>query len=471
MRGGAWFGCARVAVRGWRLSVLALVAVLGASAAQAKDPPKPQSIWEQDTLTGDWGGARTALKDRGIEFTLNYTGEVLSLLSGGINRRTVYEGLLEFTTDTDLQKLIGWTGAKTHVTVFQIQNTKGGITEATGSISPPSSIDALQTTRLFTAWFEQSFGNVAWLRIGQLAADSEFFWSDTAGALINGTFGWGDNLAANMLRGGPAYPLATPGVRLKLMPSDDVAVLGAVFSGDPAGPNCGGDDDNPQKCNRNGTAGFGLDGGALLMGEVQYQVNQGKHAVGLPGVYKLGGWYATANFLDQHFGLNAAGTQVSLADPSVASSLTHQGNGGIYGIADQMVWRGGQSSLNFFVRAGASPSDRNLVSYYVDGGAGLKGPLPGRPDDTLTFGVAYAKISHDAVALDRDFLTLGGPPYAVRDAETVFELNYAAQIAPWWTVQPDVQYIVHPAGGQNGDDPTQAIDHAFIAGIRSTIKF
>jgi porin len=471
MRGGAWFGCARVAVRGWRLSVLALVAVLGASAAQAKDPPKPQSIWEQDTLTGDWGGARTALKDRGIEFTLNYTGEVLSLLSGGINRRTVYEGLLEFTTDTDLQKLIGWTGAKTHVTVFQIQNTKGGITEATGSISPPSSIDALQTTRLFTAWFEQSFGNVAWLRIGQLAADSEFFWSDTAGGLINGTFGWGDNLAANMLAGGPAYPLATPGVRLKVIPADDITLLGAVFAGDPAGPNCGADDDDPQKCNRHGFDGFGLDGGVLAIGEVQYAVNHGKHAVGLPGVYKLGGWYATADFADQHFGLNAAGAPVSLADPSVVNSLTHQGNGGIYGIADQMVWRGGASSLNLFVRAGLSPSDRNLVSYYVDGGAGLKGPLPGRPDDTLTFGVAYAKISRDAVALDRDFLTLGGPPYAVRTAETVFEASYVAQIAPWWIVQPDLQYIVRPGGGQNGDDPTQTIGHAFIAGIRTTIKF
>ena len=59
-----------------------------ASAAQAKEPPKPKSIWEQDTLTGDWGGARTALVERGIDITLNYTGEVLSLLSGGVNRRT-----------------------------------------------------------------------------------------------------------------------------------------------------------------------------------------------------------------------------------------------------------------------------------------------------------------------------------------------------------------------------------------------
>ena len=39
--------------------------------AHAEDKAKqPTSIWEQDTLTGDWGGARTALKDKGIDITL-----------------------------------------------------------------------------------------------------------------------------------------------------------------------------------------------------------------------------------------------------------------------------------------------------------------------------------------------------------------------------------------------------------------
>ncbi len=64
---------------GWAVSILSLAAVVGVADAQAKDktPPAPKSIWEQETLTGDWGGARTALKDRGIEITLQYIGEVL----------------------------------------------------------------------------------------------------------------------------------------------------------------------------------------------------------------------------------------------------------------------------------------------------------------------------------------------------------------------------------------------------------
>ena len=71
------------------------------------------------------------------------------------SRRASYEGQLHFSVDTDLEKLIGWTGAKTHVTVFQIHNSGHNVVDNVGSIADPSNIDALRTTRLFTAWFEQ----------------------------------------------------------------------------------------------------------------------------------------------------------------------------------------------------------------------------------------------------------------------------------------------------------------------------
>jgi len=453
--------CSECKARRALLSLLmAATAMMAAPRAQAAD--KPNLIWEQEKPTGDWGGARTALKDRGIDITLNYIGETFDVLSGGLQKRPSYEGQAEFSVDTDLQKLIGWTGGKTHVTVFQIHDSGHNLLEHIRSIADPSNIDAVPTTRLYTAWFEQSFGTRFSVRIGQLVADGDFITSETAAGLLNGTFGWAGILAANMTNGGPAYPLATPGVRVKLQPTDRLSVLAAVFSGDPAGPNC---NDDPQRCNAHGTT-FSFYGGALWIGEAQYALGAG----GLAGVYKLGGWYATTNFADQRFGIDPTGTVLTLADPSLPDPLFHHGDWGVYGVADQMVWRGPASSLNLFVRGGASPSDRNLISYYVDGGAGIKGLLPGRADDVLTFGVAYARISRDAVALDRDMLAIAGPPYAIRDAEIVFEASYAAQIAPWWIVQPDIQYIVHPNGGQN-PDPTLTHGHAFVGGIRSTIKF
>jgi porin len=54
----------------------------------------------------------------------------------------------------------------------------------------------------------------------------------------------------------------------------------------------------------------------------------------------------------------------------------------------------------------------------------------------------------------------------------VFELSYIAQFAPWWTVQPDIQYIVRPGGNvPHPNDPSIAIGNAFVVGARSTISF
>jgi porin len=137
-----------------------------------------------------------------------------------------------------------------------------------------------------------------------------------------------------------------------------------------------------------------------------------------------------------------------------------------------MLWRGGEKAISVFVRSGASPSDRNLLSWYIDGGIGFKGLVRGRGDDVLTLGAAYAKISDDASNLDRDTLAFNGPPYPIRNHEFVLEASYIAQITPWWTLQPDIQYIVHPGGRvPDPSNPNATVKNAFLAGLRTTVKF
>jgi len=89
-----------------RIVAFALVA-LPVATAQAADKAAPKPVWEQATLTGDWGGARAALKDKGLDLTLVYIGETFAVLSGGLARRGSYEGRFEFTSEADLEKLIG----------------------------------------------------------------------------------------------------------------------------------------------------------------------------------------------------------------------------------------------------------------------------------------------------------------------------------------------------------------------------
>ena len=194
----------------------------------------------------------------------------------------------------------------------------------------------------------------------------------------------------------------------------------------------------------------------------------------MPAVFKVGGWYATTDFPDIHLGVTATGAPISLASPLSVGPLNHQGNWGIYEVIDEMIWRAGKGpqSLNAFLRGTASPSDRNLVVGYIDGGLGLKAPLPGRDDDVLTAAFAYSAVSPDASALDIDTAFFTGAPFPVRNSEFLIDVDYSFQIAPWWTLQLDGQYIFRPGGNvPNPLNPAQTIPNAFVGFVRNTIKF
>ena len=97
----------------------------------------------------------------------------------------------------------------------------------------------------------------------------------------------------------------------------------------------------------------------------------------------------------------------------------------------------------------------------------MKGPVVQRPDDVLTLGVAYGQISAAAARADR----VAGPPTPVRDHEAVIELSYIARLASGWTVQPDLQYVIHPGGNVTNPNGTGTVKNALVLGIRTTITF
>ena len=50
------------------------------------------------------------------------------------------------------------------------------------------------------------------------------------------------------------------------------------------------------------------------------------------------------------------------------------------------------------------------------------------------------------------------------------EMMYQAQLAPWWIVQPEVQYIIRPGGGVlNSDGGLRP--NAWVIAIRSALSF
>jgi porin len=156
--------------------------------------------------------------------------------------------------------------------------------------------------------------------------------------------------------------LATPGVRVKFEPAKNITFLAAVFDGDPAGPGL----DDPQHRDLYGT-NFRVSDPPLLIQEGQYKYNQDKKDTGLPGTIKLGAWEHTGTFSDLRF--DREGIPIAISGRP-GESLS--GNFGFYGVIDQQIYRlpGGdaEKGVNVFARLSASPSDRNLIDYYADGG-------------------------------------------------------------------------------------------------------
>jgi porin len=457
----------------------------GKPAAPQTPPP---SIASSLGPLGDLWGTRTALEKAGVTFSLTYIGETLGNSSGGLRRGSIYEGRLDAQFDADLEKLLGWSGATFHTNAYQIHGH--GLTRYyVGNLMTASGIEALPSTRLYELWLEQKlFNDKVAVRVGQLAADTEFLVSQYATLFVNATFGWPAITGINLPSGGPAYPLATPAARVKWSPTDEFSLLAAIFNGDPAGPARFLDDPDPQRRNRNGTD-FRLSDPAFLIAEGAYAYNQGKDATGLPGTIKLGAWaHLGRRFNDQRLD----DTGLSLADSSTSGVARRlRGDAGVYAVVDQMIYRVPDTTdqgIGVFARVSASPSDRNLISFYADGGVTFKGMIPGRPDDTFGVSVGYAQISDQARKLDRDarlFAAAGainpdtgeysytGGALPVRSSEALIEVTYQAQIIPGWTVQPDFQYVFRPGGNvSNPRDPNGTpIKDAAIFGLRTTIRY
>jgi porin len=442
-----------------------IAAGLDAVPSRAADAPSDIGITEPSIATslpqnGDPAGIRKRLNDRGITFNVIYTNDVLGNLAGGIKRGTIDQGKMEGQLTVDLAKLAGWQDLTLYANAFQIHNTGRIRRDIAGGMNTIAAIEAAPATRLSELWLERKFlDGAASFRFGQLAADSEFFFSDASVIFLQTD--WPTIGAVNLPGGGPAYPLSTPGVRLKFEPRKDVALLLAMFNGDPAGP-CTGD---PDTCNRHGL-NFRVRDPALVIGEAQFRTNQDKDDTGLARTLKLGGWTHLGQFNDQRYANDGS----LLANPAGSGiSARHRGNFGVYGIIDQQIYRprGGaaDSGVTVFSRASMSPSDRNLVDLQVDAGIVFAGLLPKRPDDKFGAAFIYSRFSDSVRAFDWDQINFGNLVTPPRDYEANFEFTYVAQVVPGWTIQPVFTYIMHPSGtGIRYPD-------AKVAGVRSIVKF
>jgi porin len=456
---------------GWGIPA-AIVAALAATGALAQSNPQQgvapaSSIASSLPGNGDPFGTRAWLADHGITFGFVHTTEALANVAGGIKRGTVFDGKLEALVGIDFGKLAGLDGLTMFSNFFQLHGDSGPGRNLVGNLNTISNIEALPTTRLSELWLQQTFaGGMMSVRAGQLVVDTEFLFSQYFSFFM--TSDWPTNPAVNIPSGGAAYPLSTPGIRLKVDPTPQTTFLLSLLNGDPAGPGL----NDPEERNRHGL-NFRVNDPPYLIGEFQYRYNQDPKATGLAGGVRFGGWHHFGSFDDLRFDTNG----VSLASPlSNGIARRMRGNDGVYAVIDQQLYRppGGDanSGILLFGRAAYSPPDRSLNHFYLDAGIIFAGMIPARPADTFGASFLYSHISDRARGLDRDTRLFTGLPVPLRDYELSFEFTYGASIVPGWTIYPTAHFIFHPGGNvPDPRSPTEPIKNAVVIGVRSVMQY
>jgi porin len=451
-----------MALHNQRLILVTLAALLSAlTMSRAAETPQGDAkafpIMQRNTVTGEWAGARPKCCDRGVEIFAGYTAEVWGNTSGGIKAGSLYTGLLDFGVNLDFEKLAAWNGM-TMGTSWKWLSGRDASQDLVGNFLTSSNIAGFNTLCMTDLWAQQELmdGQLS-IRAGQITADSEFLISDYGSLFINAAFGWPPFAYMNLPNGGPVFPMGKPGTRLAWNPVDWFTFLSAGFQGNVFEPNI----------NRHGFR-WRLDEetGFTFMNEAQFRWGQSEESKILPGTIKMGAWFQTGQNAD------------ALAE------TTSSGNSGYYLVLDQMLFRESSDGALFpaicckptdctpranesdksdqgigcFARIGCTPPDRNAVDFYFDTGLTYKGLIPKRDNDTIGLAFCCAKTNSkwQRPSPDVDFPANG--------SEMILEATYQVELAPWMTLQPDLQYIINP-GGQN------SIGNALVIGCRASVLF
>jgi porin len=425
------------------------------------------------TLLGDAGGLRPALAKYGITLSLVEQSEVLGNVSGGTKRNADYEGLTTGTLQIDTAKAFNWQGGLFNASAFQIHGESLSA-NTLDNLQTVSGIAAQPTTRLWELWFQQTLGNTGYdVKIGQQSIDNEFMVSANSLLFLNTMMGWPLVPSDDLYAGGPAYPLSSLGIRLRGQVIPNVTGLLGVFNDNPPGGSF--DDDSQLRGAEKYGLRFNFNTGALIIGELQYALNPPPSdpkatSTGLPGTYKIGFWYDTAKFPDQRYDTDGNLRAVTGGDPRLDS-----GNFSIYAVGDQVIWQpdpSGPRALSVFARLMGAPGDRNYIDFSVNAGITLKAPFQGRDNDTVGLGFGVGNVSSGYRAYASDYAAVNSGYNPVPTTETFIEATYQLQIAPWWTLQPDFQYIFNPGGGiANPVNPLEKLQDEAVFGARTTITF
>ena len=297
--------------------------------------------------------------------------------------------------------LAGWT---LHGQVIRFDGQS--LSRKLGDVQTADNIEAVPVTRLFEAYIAKLWGNDAnsvAARFGLIDLNSQFDSIDPTSVMVNSSHGIGPDLSRSGRNGPSIYPVTSVGSTVTWVHSQTWTFRLGVFDGVAGSPT------HPH-------AFFAErlkpSDGLFAIVQADWQLTKSSRLEG-------GVWGYTA------------------AQDGSSGSKAH--DRGAYVSYEGPIQR--LPHVNFWVRGGIANKQAQAIAAYLGGGIVRQGTIPGRPDDRLGVAIAHVIIGSpaaDALALHR--------------AETSFELTYQMKISRSFVIQPDVDYIHHPAGFAKAPD-------------------
>jgi porin len=384
-------------------------------------------------LFGDWGGERSRLLERGVNFDLQYISDSLWNIKSVQKERLASWNRVRGTVDIDFGALVHQQGFYFHATALW---QGGGILgNYLGTLTSPSGMSSGNTFRLDSWWMEKRWLNERLTaRVGQFAGQDFYGTQHDGASFIFEPMGYA---LGNLFTNYESYdPPSTPAMEVRVVPINHLYVKSMVEA----------EDRDPYAHNPTGFVPQ-FRGVPVSISEIGFTPGKKASSIrafdnvesrkGYSGLYQFGASYNPGKFT------------------TPTSTTPRSGNYLLYWMASQALWRVDPQSgkgLDAMFAYDWSPAAVNRNNRELTAGLRFNEPIPLHIHNTVSLGFVQNNLSSL-------FLQPEAPSWK---AERAVECNVLLDVAPMLLLQPVVQYYANVGGGRQ---------RAVVFGFRTKIEF
>jgi porin len=386
----------------------------------------------------EWGGFRSYLSEKGVDFHIGYVSETASNVQGGEKELWRYADQWSFAALFDLQRILGINQARFQITVTDRNGRNLSIDAHLGTLQEVQEIYGRGQTWHWTQFsYDQKYlgGRLDW-KIGRLVSGedfADFLCEFTNLALCGPPPG---NIAVNYWYN---WPVSEWGTRVK-----------ASFSGFGY-VELGAFEFNPRYLLTKNALSLGEPGGStgvLAPFEIGWQPRFGGP---YDGTYKVGGWYNSSRAPD--VAKNTEGQPLLLDG---GQPYSHPGEYGAYVNFLQHLTAPASDDqkrgLSAFFNATFADRRTSSIDSQIAAGLLFTGPFATRHRDVIGLGIGRTHVNTRIAEAESLFNALRSGSLPVQASEYVGDAFYSFQVAQWLQLRPDVQYVHQPGGNTHITD-------------------